>query len=178
MSSGSEVRVHSTFSVPFLSYMKTIKNPIWRANLKIHEECPGLTALPLLLSSLLPPSWLPARSPHLGPEMEFGQIDIKYFETVRSDTFSVLEEKVRKRLGELSLRRRLRKRVGPIARRHATCSTHFPSSTYLLLKCFLLLKYVQQVIVWITQVLVTWFTVVLSKNVALFSRVYLDIMIF
>jgi len=95
--------------------------------------------------SLLPPSLLGRRIS--APEMEFGQIDIKYFETVRSDTFSVLEEKVRKRLGELSLRRRLRKRVGPKARHHTTCSTQFPSSTYLLLKCFLLLKYVQQVIV-------------------------------
>ena len=148
MSSGSEVRVRSTFSVPFLSYMKTIKNPIWRANLKSTRNARDYSLAPCYCHpSSLPPDSLPARSPHLGPEMEFGQIDIKYFETVRSDTFSVLEEKVRKRLGELSLRRRLRKRVGPIARRHTTCSTHFPSSTYLLLKCFLLLKYVQQVIV-------------------------------
>jgi len=142
------IRVHSTFSVPFLSHMKTIQNLIWRTYLKIHEECLGLQPCPCYCHpSSLPSPSLPARSPHLGPEMEFGQIDIKYFETVRSDTFSVLEEKVRKRLGELSLRRRLRKRVGPKARRHATCSTQFPSSTYLLLKCFLLLKYVQQVIV-------------------------------
>jgi len=58
-------------------------------------ECSLATAI-----VIPPPSLPPCSSPHLvRAEMEFGQIDIKYFETVRSDTFFSPQRKKRRGKG-------------------------------------------------------------------------------
>jgi len=76
---GLEVKAHTTF----FSYFPFFKNKIAIDALRAHKiqkkECLGITPCPSLLSSALPPCLL------VGAEMEFGQIDIKYFETVASD---------------------------------------------------------------------------------------------
>ena len=63
----------------FPFFMNKIAIDTLRAHKIQKKECLGITPCPSLLSSALPPCLL------VGAEMEFGQIDIKYFETAVSD---------------------------------------------------------------------------------------------
>jgi len=76
---GLKVRVLTIFFRPFPFFMNKIAIDTLRAHKIQKKECLGITPCPSLLSSALPPCLL------VGAEMEFGQIDIKYFETVASD---------------------------------------------------------------------------------------------